>query len=336
MEKVTVCIWMPSGIYTKLGIGHAAIKLTASDGKKHYITWAAQGNPLKAPFKFQRYPRYENLGTKKFGYVDDKANMEGFFGQQEPHYKIKLPVLELSNGKLTYGVSASRIAAFWKVQRKETMYAFLSAKYNCTGIVWEALKAGGLGYYHGIDDSIFIQGAAGLLDAVNKAHAHLSRLNQLTNAIANKMGQLQQQHPNVPKKVPTIAEWKTSSDQNVKYKATHGRKDQVAALDKLIDDYPNAKTDTIKFAMLSRMQSEIYSHLTNKQNSDRKLAVEQLGASITVVLKSLPGNLDLDALTDGHYRWVMNTLGWRSHQMSNAGFFAMRGYVSMSPLQSVE
>src|ERR1700735_285869 len=108
MEKVTVCIWMPSGALTVLGVGHAAIKLTTRDGEEHYVTWAAQGNPLRAPFKIQNYPRYKNLGTEDFTYQHDKYNMDGFFGQQKPHYKIKLPILTLAAGALPYGVSASR------------------------------------------------------------------------------------------------------------------------------------------------------------------------------------------------------------------------------------
>jgi hypothetical protein len=64
MEKVTVCIWMPSGIATTFGIGHAAIKLTTRDGNKHYITWVAQGHLLKAPFKFQNADRFRHLGTE--------------------------------------------------------------------------------------------------------------------------------------------------------------------------------------------------------------------------------------------------------------------------------
>jgi hypothetical protein len=96
------------------------------------------------------------------------------------------------------------------------------------------------------------------------------------------------------------------------------RKEQIAALDKLIQDYPNANLNEIKFVMLFAMQGEIYSHLTNKPNSDRRAAVEQLGASVTAVMKTLPANLNLDGLNDGQYRWVMNTLGWRSRKLAHA------------------
>jgi hypothetical protein len=49
-ESAIVCIWMPTGIFTSLGVGHAAIRLETATGKQRYITWSAQGNPLKAPW----------------------------------------------------------------------------------------------------------------------------------------------------------------------------------------------------------------------------------------------------------------------------------------------
>ncbi len=132
------------------------------------------------------------------------------------------------------------------------------------------------------------------------------------------MDQLQQSYPQAPASVPTITQWKKLSDQNIKFSSMASRKEQVAALDKLIQDYPNARLNEMKFVMLFAMQGEIYSHLTNKPKSDRRAAVEQLGASVTAVLKSLPANLDLDDLNDGQYGWVMNTLGWRSRKLAHA------------------
>jgi hypothetical protein len=307
---------MPSGAFTALGVGHAAIKLETKDGQKHYITWSAQGNPLAAPLKIQNYPRFKHLGTDRFGYQEDKHAMEGFFGQQEPHFKIKLPVLNLTWSTLTYGVSASRIEEFWEKRLHEKMYAFFSARYNCTGCVWEALKAGGLGYYHGISDSIFIQGAAGLLEAVNKAKGNLDQLNDLQHSIAMKMLELQKKYPDASRRIPSLADWKKSSDLNVKFRAVAARKEQIAALDDLIGDYPNARKDSIKFVMLLRMQAEIYSHLTTKPNSDRKKAVERLGASVTEVINRLPKFVSLDGLSDSEYGWAMNTFGWRSRVMA--------------------
>ncbi len=87
MEKATVCIWMPSGVFTTLGVGHAAIKLETKEGEKHYITWSAQGNPLNAPFKVQKYPRFKHLGTDNFGYQEDKNAMEGFFWTERTSFQ---------------------------------------------------------------------------------------------------------------------------------------------------------------------------------------------------------------------------------------------------------
>ncbi len=67
MEKATVCIWMLSGVFTTLGVGHAAIKLETKEGEKHYITWSAQGNPLNAPFKVQKIPDSSILGPTILG-----------------------------------------------------------------------------------------------------------------------------------------------------------------------------------------------------------------------------------------------------------------------------
>src|SRR5439155_4199481 len=97
-------------------------------------------------------------------------------------------------------------------------------------------------------------------------------------------------------------------------RAFAGRKDQVAALDKLIEDYPNVNDDVSRFVLLVRMQSEIHSHLTAKPNSDRKLAVERLGARVTAALNTLPGNLGLGGLDPKLYGWFMNTVGWRAQE----------------------
>ena len=49
---------------------------------------------------------------------------------------------------ILHGVDVDRILAFWNHQRQHvTDYAFLSTKLNCTGVVVEALKAGGLHHY---------------------------------------------------------------------------------------------------------------------------------------------------------------------------------------------
>ena len=312
-ESAIVRIWMPTGIFTSLGVGHAAIRLETATGKQRYITWSAQGNPLKAPFKFQNSPRYAGLET--FTYDQDKRCMRGFFGAEEPHHTIDLPILRWTQPGLTYGVSTNRISKFWKQQKNESTYAFFSARYNCTGCVWEALKAGGLNYYHDIDDSVFIQGAAGLLEAVKKAKANIDKLNRSRLSIEMLMADLRYKYPAALQSIPTIAQWKTASDKNVRFRAVAARKEQIAALDKLIKDYPNAKTVEEKYVLLFTMQREIHSHIKKKADSDRREAVERLGATVSSVLRNLPVP-DLQQLSERQYSWVMNTLGWRGMKLA--------------------
>jgi hypothetical protein len=63
---------------------------------------------------------------------------------------------------------------------QEASYSFVSAHSNCNGVVWDALEAGGLGQYHNVGDSWFIQGAADLLKAVTIAKTTMEQRNRLS------------------------------------------------------------------------------------------------------------------------------------------------------------
>jgi hypothetical protein len=128
-----------------------------------------------------------------------------------------------------------------------------------------------------IGDSVFIQGTAGLLEAVKKAKANIDKLNKNRLSIEMLMADLRFKFPAAPQNIPTIAQWKTASDQNVRFRAVASRKEQIAALDKLIKDYPNARTVEEKYVLLFTMQREIHSHIKKKADSDRRDAVERLG-----------------------------------------------------------
>ena len=81
----------------------------------------------------------------------------------------------------------------------------------------------------------------------------------------------------------------------------------------MIADYPNARSDVAKYILLLQMQKEIYSHLTQKPNSDRKKAVEQLGARVWWATEKLTiDDSTLDDLSDKMYDWAVNTIGWRA------------------------
>jgi ribosomal protein S18 acetylase RimI-like enzyme len=175
-DYVTVHIWMYEGFWGEtvagkvLGIGHAAIQLTARDGKSHYITWSADGDPL-AGWTTDKMPE---LGST-FDLEKDKKGMAFFFKHAEPSYTIKLP----ASPPFKYGICIDCIMKFWAEQQKETEYSFMSANSNCTGVIWNALKAGGMSQFHNYGSSYLVQGAAGLLAAVKAAKKKLDKLNSI-------------------------------------------------------------------------------------------------------------------------------------------------------------
>jgi hypothetical protein len=294
MTRVTVCIWLMGGpdtfLGTTLGVGHAAIRLRFHNGVERYITWAAQGNPLKAMFKFQGVNRWANVGAG-LDYATDKGNMVGFFGSAKPTYKVEIPVLDMTNGHLTVGVSAGEMDRFWTQQLHVNMYAFLSARYNCTGVVCSALRASGLNRYGEDLDSTFVQGASSLLDWARGVKHTLDQMNAARNGVELSMAALLNQHPHTPRTVPTLQAWKTTSNVGI---STFARRiEQVAALDGLISEYntPNLPV-AAKAILIARMQAEVASHLTSKPTSDRRTAVAQLGARVTAALQDMAGNID--------------------------------------------
>lgn len=109
-----------------------------------------------------------------------------------------------------------------------------------------------------------------------------------------------------PAQIPDYKGWETLSNKKV----TFGRRtEQIAALDILIKDLPLRKKNENKFVVLSRMQTEICSHLTTKGDSDRKEAVEELGARVTKVLDSLRRTpLDFDVFSPQEFDWAMTQL----------------------------
>ena len=79
-----------------------------------------------------------------------------------------------------------------------------------------------------------------------------------------------------PAEIPSLAEWKKDSDEKVSFRKFAGRIEQVAALDRLIERYHRRPINPVtQYALLIRMQDEIYSHLTLKPQSDRRLRRDQ-------------------------------------------------------------
>lgn len=321
MAKATVYIWMPSGAFMKnvvgigLGVGHAALELKREAGQIYYITWMAHGSPFNALVPSKAGPVYKYIG--QFTKDDDKANMLGFFGHEEPSYSIELPALRLPTASrgLRFGVDVPRIESFWEDRLQTSpQYAFLSTKQNCTGCVVDALRAGGLDRYLDDPNKWVVQGAGSLLAWVQGAKAKLDGLNQRQASVERFMAdRLARHRGDGPLPIPSFQEWQRESDQNVRFGLVASRKDQIAAIDEMVKDYPNAKDPVSRCVLLVKMQHEIYSHLINKPTSDRRAAVEALGTRVTSALLDNRLNGDeLAKLGEAMHDWVIRTMAWRA------------------------
>ncbi|QEH37619.1 hypothetical protein OJF2_62100 [Aquisphaera giovannonii] len=321
MSKATVYIWMPSGKFLKnvvgkgLGVGHAAVELERDNEPIDYITWMAHGSPFKALVPSVAGDAYRHIG--QYTLAQDKRGMLGFFGQAEPSYAIELPELRLPShrGPLQFGVDVACMANFWEDRlRTSPKYAFLSKDMNCTGCVVDALRAGGLDHYLDDPGSWVIQGASSLLTWVRDAGTKLTELNRRQAAVDDYMRNVRMSyHGPQPLQVPRLEDWKRDSDSKVSFRPFASRSEQVAALDAMIKDYPNARDDLTRCVLLVKMQHEIYSHLTTKPNSDRREAVKTLGAQVTASLERLDLDGDeLENLDDARRRWIIRTMAWRT------------------------
>lgn len=314
MREANVYIWLPGKYYVP-GIGHASLELKTT-ARTDYITWSAQGHPLARPVPSLAGPHYREIG-KGFDFKKDQEGMVDFFGQDKPHYTIPLPTLHMSAEGLCYGLDVARTQKFWQARlANPPQYAFLSKKMNCTGCVAEALVAGGLSYYARKPVNLFVQDARTLLTWVQMAEREIRRQNDRRRLIEEKMREVEsdakRQALSVevkkdakmdtlpgPAEIPSLAEWKKDSDEKVSFRKFAGRIEQVAALDRLIERYHRRPINPVtQYALLIRMQDEIYSHLTLKPQSDRHRAVIKLGATVTIVLKRLTRTHEIQRLYD--------------------------------------
>jgi hypothetical protein len=304
MSKATLYVWLPTGLYPA-GLGHAALQIQSATGREYYITWLAAGKgPAKACFPSSN--GMVSKQVKNWTFEKDK-NVMADWGMREPNRTIELPTLFLQQrGKgmmrsLHHGVDVEEIVEFWDI-RKVTMtsYTLMSTKENCTGCVVEALRAGGLDSYLKNPNNWFIQDARTLWTWANDAVERIKLANERQQKIEVMMEQLilkhgawatqMQMHTNPT--IPSLQEWKTESDQNIKYRAVARRIDQVKRLDELIEEYHKNNDPLTRLRCVVQMLIQINLHLVQKPNSDRRLAVERLGVRTYFVFCDLlsPGN----------------------------------------------
>ena len=313
MSEATVYIWLPGKFYIP-GIGHASVELKTT-GESDYITWSGEsGDPVAHLVPSLAEPHYREIG-KKLNFEKDKRGVGGFFGLSEPNYRIPLPTLHMSAEGFRYGLDVARTQKFWRARlANPPQYALLSKKMNCTGCVAEVLDAGGLSYYARKPVNLFVQDARTLLTWVQMAEREMRRRNERQRLIEEKMREVESDAKRQafmgtlpgPAEIPSLAEWKKDSDEKVSFRKFAGRREQVAALDRLIEVYHSRRGyyPLTQYALLIGMQDEIYSHLTLKPQSDRRRAVIKLGATVTTVLRRLTRTIDIQRLYDSkvsHY-----------------------------------
>lgn len=295
-------IWMPKQrALTGLGIGHAALEITTENSKQYYITWIVSSEdgiggaflPSQgghASHRMNPQPGFSLPWEQK----DDKRAMRSWkvagrhIFNEQPDHAINLPTLLLDPTKegLRYGVDVERIKNFWlKRQTTVTNYTFLSKTENCTGCVVGALRAGGLDDYFVRPQNKVVQDVTSLFDWAKAAKKRIKLANQRQKCIDLLMQQLTMKHAlwmaqkggDVIRTIPSLEEWKKESDKNVLLSAIARRRDQIALLDKLIQDYHKATDMDTRFECVVKMQCQIYHHVTTKPTSDRRVAVERLG-----------------------------------------------------------
>ncbi|HEY7311276.1 MAG TPA: hypothetical protein VH643_18080, partial [Gemmataceae bacterium] len=187
---------------------------------------------------------------------------------------------------LRYGVDVERIKNFWlKRQSTVTNYTFLSKTENCTGCVVGALQAGGLDDYFVRPQNKVVQDVTSLFNWAKAAKKRIKLANRREMFVDVLMQQLTTKHAlwivqkgeGVIRTIPSLEEWKKESDKNVRFSTIARRRDQIALLDKLIQDYHKATDMDTQFECVVKMRCQIYHHVTTKSTSDRREAVERLG-----------------------------------------------------------
>src|SRR5262249_34730966 len=135
-----------------------------------------------------------------------------------------------------------------------------------------------------------------LIKWVEKGVARINELNQQHARIIQLI--LDDRISTADRKVPTYKEWKKASNIGIFFLA--GRNEQIDQVDMAIKAYHRAvrEQDKVKqLAFLFMMQHGIYSHLTQKPNSDRRRAVLNLAGRVAAATEDL--NKELNGAPSG-------------------------------------
>ncbi len=309
MATARVNVWMPAGLTTTLGIGHGSLELTTATGS-YYITWLGQGlssaGDGNRAIGFKQIqdrhtgnivanPKAFDLPGQAFDYTADcAANKDrmGTAGPAQANHRINVTCKSPTayrDGLNMWGLDADEIEQWWRGIMNlppgdpRRNYKALSTKYNCNAAVVEALKEGGLALYAKPPVNFVFQGASTLVEWVNKAAARINVLNMQAQLIFNELRMKQAGGLNVILDIPTLEQWKKDSNAGPLAR----RKEQVAEIDRLLPLYHAAVQRGDRagaLEVLIEIQEQVYSHLSNKANSDRRDAMMMLARKIHYVI----------------------------------------------------
>jgi hypothetical protein len=229
----------------------------------------------------------------------------------EPSEIVDIPVL----GNDQFGVDTDKMFYWWKsfageaafqqYQREnvrnapappvpvEMRYVGMSKYRNCCGTVYLALRVGGATYFESRTHMRFVATPKGVRDWAKEVRASIENINRAgkltaaNNANARKkffakIGRTPQRNPN---DLPTLEEWKKLSYVGLFAR----RKDQIATIDRQLQDYHNFKWGTEmeqnKARALHNIMRAAEDHARTKIVSDRSHAVSYLISKAWEVLE---------------------------------------------------
>jgi hypothetical protein len=236
---------------------------------------------------------------------------------QEPLHRLELP--GAGEGRPGVGLNLERIRDWWLVFRRaeNKQYRFISTTENCAAVVGTALVAGGANLFAHSTLNDMSTGWHTPMDLLAYAKAVKWWINDLTRKVqriqATKPTFGVDQLPLSTRRQMTPLDWQASmsknnrgdsdlmthekwvelSDKNVKFAWFARRKEQVAKIDTLLEEYhrhdwefgvPPDGNWNFKLGFVTRMLEQVHEHMREKADSDRAEAVFILGKQLVEVL----------------------------------------------------
>lgn len=216
------------------------------------------------------------------------------------------------NGEL--GLNAHAMLAWWRAFRTahqhalhgESGYQFVSTLHNCASIVMRALIAGEAAFFLKppapwvtFSPRDVANYAAALKTAIIRANADFDRY--FTSKLEWQGRNRREMHmhpPTTTTELPTVDQWKTMSDANVKFAAFSRRREQNAEIDRLLARYhaqlpwDGGGADD-RLVYMSEIFKQVGSYIAAKPNGDRLNAMLALGQIVLAVREAKAAAIDV-------------------------------------------